>query len=140
MVDADAIGARFSIAQVNLINDFEAVRWGIAALQSTDLLTLQTGAPQTRGVRLVVGAGTGLGVGWLTCADDKKNPHEYTAHPSEGGHMDFAPNNDTQSELLCYLQQRHGHVSYERLVSGPGLVAFLNFCAIVVVRRLQRSC
>ena len=117
----------FSIAQVNLINDFEAVGLGIAALQSTDLLTLQTGAPQTRGVRLVVGAGTGLGVGWLTCDDTKKNPAEYTAHPSEGGHMDFAPNDDTQSELLCYLQQRHGHVSYERIISGPGLGTIFEF-------------
>ena len=125
-VDADAIAARFAIAQINLINDFEAVGLGIAALQATDLLTLQAGAAQTRGVRLVVGAGTGLGVGWLT-SNASGQGDDYTAHPSEGGHMDFAPSDATQNELLHYLQQRHGHVSYERIVSGPGLVAIFEF-------------
>ncbi len=121
-VDADAIATRFAISQINLINDFEAVGLGIAALQATDLLTLQAGAPQTHGVRLVVGAGTGLGAAWLSCQGNG-----YTVHPSEGGHMDFAATDATRYDLLRYLQQRHGHVSYERIVSGPGLVAIFEF-------------
>lgn len=120
-VDADAIASHFGIQNVTLINDFEAVGMGIAALRAEDLLTLQAGTVQP-GNRLVLGAGTGLGVAWLTRAHGG-----YVVHPSEAGHMDFAPVNDTQYALLCYLQQRHGHVSYERIVSGPGLLAIFEF-------------
>ena len=121
-VDADALAARFSIPRISLINDFEAVGHGIAALLPGDLLALQPGAPQAQGVRVVVGAGTGLGVAWLSWMNGG-----YAVHPSEGGHMDFAPTDATQYALLQYLQQRHGHVSYERIVSGPGLVAIFEF-------------
>lgn len=121
-VEADALAARFGIAQVMLINDFAAVGHGIPALPPDDLLTLQAGAPQAHGVRLVVGAGTGLGVAWLSWQNGR-----YAVHASEGGHMDFAPLDAIQYELLCYLQQRHGHVSCERIVSGPGLVAIFEF-------------
>ena len=126
VVDADAIATRFAIDQINLINDFEAAGLGVTALQPEDLLTLQTGEPQAHGVRLIVGAGTGLGVGWLS-SNASGQGENYSAHPSEGGHMDFAPCDDTQCELLRYLQERHGHVSYERIVSGPGLVAIFEF-------------
>jgi glucokinase len=121
-VDADRLAARFSIPHLTLINDFEAVGYGLEALQLADLLPLQAGSPEPHGVKLAVGAGTGLGVAWLTWENDG-----YAVHPSEGGHMDFAPLNLAQYELLCYLQQRHGHVSYERIVSGPGLVAIFDF-------------
>jgi len=121
-VDGDALGARFAISRISLINDFEAVGHGIAALQPDDLLTLQAGEPQAQGTRVVVGAGTGLGVAWLS-----RMHGGYAVHPSEGGHIDFAPADTTQFALLQYLQQRHGHVSYERIVSGPGLVAIFEF-------------
>jgi glucokinase len=61
-------------------------------------------------------------VAWLTPAHGA-----YAVHPSEGGHMDFAPADDTQHALLRYLRQRYGHVSYERIVSGPGLVSIFEF-------------
>lgn len=121
-VDADALSARFGIRHVMLANDFEAAGHGIAALQAEDLLCLQAGNAQERGVRLVLGAGTGLGVAWLTSQDGV-----YNVHPSEGGHMDFAPVDEMQHALLRYLQLRYGHVSYERIVSGPGLVALYEF-------------
>jgi glucokinase len=122
VVDGDELAARFGIRQVALINDFEAVGQGVVALQTDDLLTLQAGIEQAQDVRLVVGAGTGLGVAWLSWQDGI-----YTVHPSEGGHMDFAPANDMQCLLLRYLQHRHTHVSYERIVSGPGLLAIFEF-------------
>lgn len=121
-VDADALSARFGIRHVMLANDFEAAGHGIAALQVEDLLCLQAGNAQEQGVRLVLGAGTGLGVAWLTAQDGV-----YKVHPSEGGHMDFAPVDEMQHALLRYLQPRYGHVSYERIVSGPGLVALYEF-------------
>lgn len=122
VVDADALSLRFNIPRVSLINDFEAVGLGVAALEAADLLPLQQGAEQEHGVRIVVGAGTGLGVAWLTWQGGG-----YAVHPSEGGHMDFAPTDEVQYALLQYLQQRHGHVSYERIVSGPGLLAIYEF-------------
>ena len=122
VVDADELASRFAISRISLINDFEAVGQGIAALQLSDLLTLQLGMAQTEGVRVVVGAGTGLGVAWLSWMNGR-----YSVHPSEGGHMDFAPVDALQYALLQYLQKRYGHVSYERIVSGPGLVAIFEF-------------
>ncbi len=121
-VDADALADRFAISRVVLVNDFEAVAHGIAALRPDDLLTLQAGEPLQHGTRLVAGAGTGMGVAWMSWTG---NVH--AAHPSEGGHIDFAPVNELQLGLLGYLQQRHGHVSYERIVSGPGLQAIFDY-------------
>jgi glucokinase len=121
-VDANFLAAHFHISHVALINDFEAVGLGIAALETDDLFTLQQGASQEQGARIVVGAGTGLGVAWLSWTGEG-----YAVHPSEGGHIDFAPTNEMQYALLKYLQHRHGHVSYERIVSGPGRVAIFEF-------------
>lgn len=122
MVDGDALATRLGIKHVVLMNDFEAVGQGVATLKAADLLTLQAGIEQVQGVRLVVGAGTGLGVGWMSWQGEG-----YNVHPSEGGHMDFAPTDDLQYLLLRYLQHRYGHVSYERIVSGPGLIAIFEF-------------
>lgn len=121
-VDAEQLEHHFGIARVELINDFQAVGLGIAALRANDLLTLQIGNEQAHGGRLAVGAGTGLGVAFLSWQNGG-----YAVHPSEGGHLDFAPQDELQIELLRYLQARHGHVSYERLVSGPGLVSIYEF-------------
>lgn len=122
VVDADELAARFAIKRVTLINDFEAVGYGIAALRQADLLTLQAGEEQAGDARLVVGAGTGLGVAWLS-----RHADAYQVHPSEAGHMDFAPADEMQAMLLRYMQARHAHVSYERIVSGPGLIAIFEF-------------
>jgi glucokinase len=122
IVDADEIAAHFKIPRVILINDFEAVGHGIAALAPDDLLTLQQGVEVPQGVKLAAGAGTGLGVAWIT-----RSGEEYTVHSSEGGHMDFAPQNSEQIELLGHMQKRYPHVSTERLVSGPGLIAIFDF-------------
>jgi len=121
-VDADELEQRFGIDRVELVNDFKAVGLGIAALRPTNLFTLQTGMEQPRAMRLAVGAGTGLGVALLSWQGDG-----YAVHPSEGGHIDFAPADALQTELLHYMQARHGHVSWERLVSGPGIVAIHDF-------------
>lgn len=101
---------------VRLINDFEAVGYGIDALTEADLETLQAGEPQPKGVRAVLGAGTGLGEGFMVWQGAG-----YKVFPSEGSHADFAPADEKQEGLLHYLREKYGHVSWERVVSGPGL-------------------
>jgi glucokinase len=81
-----------------------------------------------------VGAGTGLGVAWAQ--DDRGVAHAYD---TEGGHIDFAPVDDTQIRLLQFLQNRHGHVSYERILSGDGLVSLYEFCAGERGNEVQRD-
>ncbi|MBI3935405.1 MAG: glucokinase, partial [Betaproteobacteria bacterium] len=116
-LSAASIAGAFGFGKVRLINDFEAAGLGIASLTAEDLATLQTGTPVPRGMRLVLGAGTGLGVAVLAWHGDG-----YVVHPSEGGHTDFAPLDETQDALLQYLRRSFGRVSYERAVSGPGLM------------------
>lgn len=122
VMDGAAISSEFSIPAVSLINDFKAVALGIGILSADDLATLQPGRPEARGTGVVLGAGTGMGGAWLVWQGDRHVPL-----PSEAGHMDFAPGNALQDELLQYLRARFGHVSVERLLSGPGLVNIFDF-------------
>lgn len=121
-IDADEIMHFFGFSNVSLVNDFEAIGYGIAALQPDDMTVLQQGAPKPQGMQVVLGAGTGLGVCFLVWCGGR-----YQVIPSEGGHMDFAPVDEQQIQLLHYLRQTLGHVSYERLVSGAGLIAIYQF-------------
>jgi len=105
--------------QVRLINDFEAVAYALPILQGPEqIVTLSAGAgaPKSPKNMAVLGAGTGLGeafVVWTgTC---------YQPVATEGGHADFAPRDDLEGKLFCYLRERYGHVSWERIVSGMGL-------------------
>ena len=121
-IDATALSARFRIPEVHLLNDFAAVGYGIARLAAHDLLSLQRGAAQPQGTRLVVGAGTGLGVCMLNWQGNA-----YAVHASEAGHADFAPLDATQDALLAALREPFGRMSYERIVSGPGLLRIFSF-------------
>jgi glucokinase len=116
------IEKQFGIARVTLINDFTAVGYSIDVLEHNDLVCLQQGEAVPQATRAVIGAGTGLGEGFLVWQNGA-----YVPMPSEGGHVDFAPQNEAQIGLLKFLQHRHGHVSYERIVSGSGLVAIYEY-------------
>ena len=116
------IAQEFSIAAVKLINDFEAVALAIENLPCSDLHTLQSGNPHAHAMRVVLGAGTGMGVAWLPWIGG-----HYHALPTEAGHIDFAPLTPLQTGLLEWLQQRFGHVSVERLLSGSGLTSIFKF-------------
>lgn len=122
IINGGAVGAEFGIANVRLINDFAAVGYGIEALHEDDVVPLQAGEPELRGTRAVLGAGTGLGEGILVWQGD-----HYQALPSEGGHVDFAPADEDQDGLLRYLRPIFGHVSYERILSGDGLVKIFEY-------------
>ena len=121
-IDAAALSARFRIPEVHLLNDFAAVGYGIASLGEHDVLSLQRAVPQPQGTRLVVGAGTGLGVCMLNWQGQA-----YAVHASEAGHADFAPLDAAQDALLAALREPFGRVSYERIVSGPGLLRIFGF-------------
>ncbi len=122
LIDSADITAEFSIPSVNLINDFESAALAISALPPSDLVTLQEGKAHPQEMRVVLGAGTGMGVAWLTWQGDR-----YVPLSTEAGHMDFAPNSKLQVKLLEALQDKFGHVSVERLLSGPGLTNIFDF-------------
>jgi glucokinase len=122
VVDAEALAAPLDLPRVALLNDLTATAFGLAALEPTDLRTLQPGAPGATGSIAVIAAGTGLGEAALFWDGGRHHPA-----PSEGGHTDFAPRDPLEQELLTYLMARFGHVSYERIVSGPGLVNVYEF-------------
>jgi glucokinase len=122
-IDVGRVLRDFPIRAVRLVNDFEAQAYGIGGLADDELTWLQAGRPRPRGPRLVVGAGTGLGVCQLVWCEGR-----YGALPSEGGHADFAPNGALQGELLAWLHELYGgHVAVERVISGPGLVSIYRF-------------
>lgn len=110
------------INKVALINDFQAVGYGIETLVDEDLYVLQKGAVVEHGVRTVMGAGTGLGVGFMSWDGEK-----YIVNPTEGGHVSFAPGDDMQMEILKYLRKKYHRVSNERLLCGKGLVNIYSY-------------
>jgi len=117
-IDAHAAGAAFGLPPLLLANDFAAAAAGIATLEANDLVTLQAGAALAHGVRLVVGAGTGLGMAILV-----PTASGYRVLPGEGGHCGFSPQDATQARIHAALLAEHGRVTAERVVSGPGLAA-----------------
>jgi glucokinase len=113
-IDAARLEARCGPGRVFLINDFAGVALGVAALPADDVLSLQTGEPEADGLKLVLGAGTGMGVAALL--GDR-------VLPSEGGHVGFAPADATQARIHAALLAEHGRVTAERVISGAGLAA-----------------
>jgi glucokinase len=122
IIDAAEL-ARELGARTWVINDLEATAWGLAALDGDELAELSPGAPDGAGNIAVVAAGTGLGEAGLYWDGQRHHPFA-----TEGGHANFAPDDDVETELLAWLRGRlGGHVSWERVVSGPGLVTIYEF-------------
>lgn len=126
VVESKLLAQELKIGQAALINDLEATGWGIGALSPGDLVPLndlaRSRGPSVQGNQAVIAAGTGLGEGGLYWDGTR-----HYVFASEGGHCDFAPVNEIQIELFRYLQARFGRVSYERILSGPGLVNVFEF-------------
>lgn len=122
MVETAEIKTKLKLQQVALINDFMAIGYGLETLSPENLFTIQPGKPCENGIKAYLGAGTGLGVGFIVY--DQKS---YTAYPTEGGHINFSPTDDEQIELLIFLLKKYHRVSFERLLSGPGLLNIYNF-------------
>jgi glucokinase len=125
VIEQSVLANQIHLAATLLINDLEASAWGIGALGIEDLVTLNPGAGSVAGNQAVVAPGTGLGEAGLFW--DGSRHHVFAC---EGGHTDFAPRGELQIELLRFLATKFGHVSYERILSGPGLVNVYEFlCA-----------
>lgn len=121
-VDAHRLALEQGFERVYLINDLEANAWGIAALKEKDFFVLNPGDPQVQGNEAVIAAGTGLGEAGMYWDGRQHRPFA-----TEGGHTDFSPGDALERALLKYLAKRFAHVSWERVLSGPGLVNVYQF-------------
>jgi glucokinase len=122
VVEARQLASDLGLATVALLNDLEANAYGIAALAPEDFVVLNAGAPDAEGNAAVIAAGTGLGEAGLYWDGKQHRPFA-----SEGGHADFAPRHALEADLLRYLLAQFEHVSYERVLSGPGLYNIYRF-------------
>ncbi len=123
-IEGDKLAEFLNIPQVKLLNDLEAMAYGLPFLEPEEIEDLNPNAPSPPpdGTRVLLAAGTGLGESLIVWTGK-----DYQICPSEGGHADFAPNNDLEIELLRYLRTSYLHVSYERVLSGPGLHLIYQF-------------
>lgn len=117
VVDAAELQAKLGFQQVSLLNDLEANAYGIATLHPDELVLINPEADMHQvGNRALIAAGTGLGEAGLMWDGVAHRPFS-----SEGGHASFAPNDALGDELLSFLRKEHGHVSWERVLSGMGM-------------------
>jgi glucokinase len=114
--------ADLRLGSVRLVNDLQAIADAITILSPEDLHTLNAGEPAHGGARAVIAPGTGLGEAFLIWDGTR-----YRAFPSEGGHADFAPVTAQQADLLTHLLPEYGHVSVERVCSGPGVLRMYQY-------------
>jgi glucokinase len=122
VVEQSQLAKQLHVPATFLINDLEASAWGVSALAASDLVPLNQVPGKPVGNQAMIAPGTGLGEAGLFW--DGSRHHVFAC---EGGHTDFAPRDEVQIELLRFLQGRFGHVSYERILSGPGLVNVYEF-------------
>lgn len=120
----DRLAQVLELESTELINDFAAIGYGVLGLEANDIHTLQAGKPDRAAPIAIIGAGTGLGQGFLV-----KQGERFQVFPSEGGHADFAPRSELEFQLLRYLLDKHQitRISAERVVSGQGVVAIYQF-------------
>jgi len=121
VVDEASLADSLSTRRVKLVNDLEATGHGLLGLPRSALATLQAGQPRKATMALIA-AGTGLGEVLLVW-----DGRRHRVVSSEGGHADFAPRTDLETELFRFLRKEFGRVSYERVVSGPGLYNIYRF-------------
>ncbi len=122
VIHAEKIKEEFNFQSVLLLNDLTAVCASISVLRTDDVLLLHEGAARKDGMKGVVAPGTGLGEGYLL-----ENEALFRPQGSEGGHTDFAPITNEQTELLAWMQKRVKPVSYEDLIAGPGIPNLYDF-------------
>ena len=121
-IDSNELSNHFGVKNVQLINDLEATAYGLAMLTEKDIAVIHKGNDAAVGNAAVIAPGTGLGEAGIYWDGNYYHPFA-----TEGGHCDFAPRNQFDFELYNFLQKKFGHVSWERLVCGPGIVNIYDF-------------
>ena len=122
VLDSQDLEETFKIPKIYFINDFQAMGYAIEHLSVDDVEVLQQGQIKDKTVRAVIGAGTGLGEAILAY-----NGKKYDVLATEGGHLDFAATNSIEFSLFEYINKAFSHVSYERILSGTGLITIFKF-------------
>ncbi len=120
--DTSMLQDAFGFSRATLINDLVATGYAIPHLEQSDLFTINNGIKTNEGALGIIAPGTGLGeviFAW--------NGSDYLAVASEGGHTDFGPSSESQFQLLDFLKNRYGHVSYDRICSGRGIPVIYDF-------------
>jgi len=115
-VDEASLRRTLGVREAYLINDLQATASSLPFLQKSDRAVIQEGEADPQGNMAVLAAGTGLGEGFLVGSGAG-----YIPLASEGGHVDFAPRDEREMRLHAFLREKHGRVSVERVLSGPGL-------------------
>ena len=123
-LDQTFLVQELNIPKVVLVNDFAAVGYGVLGLAESDIKTVQPGQPKSTAPIAVVGAGTGLGQGFLI-----NDNGVYQVYGTEGGHADYAPRTELEFQLSRHLLEKYqtDRISVERVVSGMGIVAIYQF-------------
>jgi glucokinase len=122
-LDETDLSEKLNIRKFKLANDLEAIATAVPFIENDDLIMICKGSGDfSKSNKAILAPGTGLGQAALVYRDN-----EYTVIPTEGGHTDFAPCNEIERELLKYLQNKYEHVSYERVISGIGLVNIFEY-------------
>ncbi len=122
-IDVGLLSKRIEIPRTTIVNDFVAHAHGIDALRNKDIAVMQKGKYENLSNKVVFGPGTGLGEAIVA-----QHGGDTIVVPSEGGHQDFAPQDQLQMDLFKHLSQKYGgHVSIERILSGPGLMNVYEF-------------
>ncbi|MCB1075679.1 MAG: glucokinase [Simkania sp.] len=122
IIDSRLLETELKIKKVALINDLEANAYGLKVLSEDEFFVLNEGDSNAQGNQAMVSAGTGLGEAGIFF--DGKDHFPFAC---EGGHTDFGPRNEIEDQLLHYLRKKFEHVSYERILSGPGLYNLYQF-------------
>ncbi|HYV65523.1 MAG TPA: glucokinase [Myxococcales bacterium] len=118
VLEENDLRSALGLGSIRLVNDFHALAMGIGSVSPGDLVPLNEGVAEPTGPWALIGAGTGLGEAIAVLSGDGRRE----VLPSEGGHASFAPCDEAQIGILRFLWRRYPHVSWERVVSGQGLV------------------
>jgi glucokinase len=131
VLDEQEIRKMLAIENVKLINDLEASAHGMLALTPDKLMVINEGVVNPAGNLALIAAGTGLGEAIIFHSEQGPKTPRYQIAASEGGHVDYAPHNALEMELLDYIWSKFGHASWERVVSGAGIANIYEFLTLL---------
>ena len=124
LIDGRELMAHTGIRRAWILNDVEAMAYGVPALRPDELHVLQQGEFNADGNACLLAAGTGLGQAVLVRQHGRLVPS-----PSEGGHADFGARTPREIELLQFLAKTYGRATYEHVISGRGFINLLQFAS-----------